>query len=61
MALIKKFLKLFFIIGITQLLINVVSNDFWIANVEKVFIFSVVISMVEMKYQRGKYDDKRIF
>lgn len=54
MTFIKTFLKLFIIIGMVQLLINIVSNDFWTDNVEKVFVFSIVITMAEVGHKRGK-------
>jgi len=49
MLYIKKFSKIFIVIGMIQLVMNILSKDVLVANFEKVFIFAIFVSMVEMR------------
>lgn len=46
---IKSFVQVFTIIGAIQLVMNVISHDFLIAEFDKVAIFAIVVSMILIK------------
>lgn len=48
---IKAFVQVFTAIGIVQVLMNIVSHDFLIAEFDQVAIFSVIFSMILVKGQ----------
>ncbi|AFS39479.1 hypothetical protein GCM10025884_09120 [Leuconostoc gelidum subsp. gelidum] len=54
MLYIKKFSKIFIVIGMIQLVMNILSKDVLVANFEKVFIFAIFVSMVEMRSEHVK-------
>jgi len=49
MLFIKAFVQVFTVIGIVQVLMNIVSHDFLIAEFDQVAIFAIVVSMILVK------------